>query len=137
MAMQLARTATAGVVGAGSGVLGSGILAPLSLGGMTIGYDTILEVVALVGGAVMQFAAPRAAPNVADGLVDGGLALGARRLTVFALKRAGVAPAMFGYGSPYAMGAARIPFAVGAQTGMSYARPAVGGIGISGKRKLT
>lgn len=138
MSMNLARTATSGVVGVGSGVLGSGILQPLNLGGMTIGYDAILEVTALLGGAVLQFAAPRTMPNVADGLVDGGLALGARRLTVFALKRTGVAgAARFGYASPYSVGAGAQAYPMAAANGMSYGRPSIGNIGIPTKNKLT
>lgn len=105
MAMNLARTGIAGVVGVASGALfpetvagGPGIK-PIDIGGTKIGWDTVAEGVALVGGAAMQLLAPFTMPSIADGLVDGGLALLARRGTTLALKQVQASP----YANPYAM----------------------------------
>lgn len=95
MAMNLARTGTAGVVGVASGVLSAkpeGLVDPLVIGGTTIQFATIAEGLALVAGAGLQLLAPFTMPSVADGLVDGGLALLARRGTVFAVKSTQAAP---------------------------------------------
>lgn len=50
--------------------------------------DTAVEVVAAVGGSAMQYFMPFTAPQVVDGLVDGGLALLARRATMHFMKPA-------------------------------------------------
>lgn len=131
MALQLTRTATSGVVGVGSGAIGQ-LTNPRTIGGQTVGFDTMFEVASLVVGAGMQFMMPFSMPNVADGLVDGGIALGARRLTGYALRKSGMTPAA-SYGA-YAMGGRAH---VGAMNGAAYARPALGTISASNKVKLT
>ena len=82
MSMNLARTATAAVVGAGSGVAGEAI-EPLKFGAVgsetVVSWGTIVEAVALLGGAGLQFMSPFTMPNIADGMVDGGIALLAAR----------------------------------------------------------
>ena len=85
MAMNLTRTGTAAVVGVGSGAIASQNIAPLNLGGQSIGYDTVFELVATLGGAAMQFLSPFTAANVVDGAVDGGIALLAARGTKMAM----------------------------------------------------
>lgn len=90
MGLNLVRGATAGVLGAASGALESqpGVV----LGTTTIRYSTIVEGVGLVAGAGLQLAAPMMAANVADGLVDGGLALLLRRGTAFAMTKLRASP---------------------------------------------
>ena len=96
MAMNLARTATAGVVGVASAALENTQFSPLSLGSTTkIGYSAIFEVVALLGAVGMQYFSPYTAPNVVDGATDGALALAARRGTKYALHQA--SPSNYGY----------------------------------------
>ena len=83
MGLNLVRGATAGVLGAASGALES--QPGVALGTTTIRYSTIVESVGLVAGAGLQLAAPMMAANLADGLVDGGLALLLRRGAAFAM----------------------------------------------------
>lgn len=87
MAMNMVRTGTSAVTGVASGVLASDMVAPLQLGGQVISWATIVESLALIGGLGMQFMSPYTAPNMADGLVDGGAALLAARATVWAMSQ--------------------------------------------------
>lgn len=83
MALNIVRIGTAAVVGAASGGLDSDPTRHLDLGDPTkptvIMYGTILEAVALIGGAAMQLMMPFMAANIADGAVDAGAALLAAR----------------------------------------------------------
>lgn len=84
MAMNLVRTGSAALVGLGSGALNNAIVpATLHIAGIGVGYDAILEIGALAAGMGLQAFMPQTLPNLADGLVDGGIALTARRLSVF------------------------------------------------------
>jgi len=95
--MNLVRTGLAAVVGVASGVAEPPTLQPLTLGTTHISYGTVVEAVALVGGAVMQFMMPFTLPSVADGLVDGSIALLASRGTKYGLAQMRpVAAAQFG-----------------------------------------
>lgn len=132
MAMNLARTGTAGVVGVASGILAPPTVAPLVIGGTTIQYATIAEGAALLVGAGLQLLAPFTMPSVADGLVDGGIALLARRGTQFAVGQMQASPfAQRALGSPYAM-----PNMAAAQRASAMARGAIGGVSSDG-RKVT
>jgi hypothetical protein len=62
-------------------------VAPITITtGVTLEAGTILEAVALLGGAVIQMASPYTMPDVVDGLVDGGVALLLRRGGIQAMK---------------------------------------------------
>lgn len=118
MAMQMVRSISALGLGGVSGVTeptGMLKLAPIKLGDQSISWATIAEATGVVVGAGLQFMAPFTLPNVADGLVDGGLALLAARGARNFLK-APAAGAMYGGGyashvatrvSPMALGGAR------------------------------
>ena len=78
MAMDLLRTGVAAAVGAGSGAV-SKPTQQFMIGTTAIPYSLAVEVTAAVVGAGLQFISPFTAPKIADGLVDGGLALLAAR----------------------------------------------------------
>jgi hypothetical protein len=102
-------------------------VAPLVIGGTTIQYATIAEAVALLVGGGLQLLAPFTMPSVADGLVDGGISLLARRGTVFAMAQVNAAP--FAQRAQYAM-----PNMLGSRA--NAARGAIGGIS-GDPRKVT
>jgi len=79
--MNLVRTGAGVGVGVVDGFLEANTL---SLGTTVVSYGTIVEAVALIGGAVMQIMMPYSMPELADGLVDGGAALLAFRGTKYA-----------------------------------------------------
>lgn len=117
MAMQMVRTLSAGGLGIASS-LGEPTsmlkLAPIDLAGTKLSWATIVEAAGLVVGAGLQFMAPFTMPNVADGLVDGGLALLAARGGRNFLKAPAAASMYGGYAShvatrvsPMALGGAR------------------------------
>ncbi len=97
--MNLVRTGSAALVGIGSGVLDNRIVpSPINLGGLAVGYDMVFEVGSLVAGVGLQALMPMTLPNLADGLVDGGIALTARRLTVYGVQAlTGKTPVLTGY----------------------------------------
>lgn len=78
MAMDLLRTGVAAAVGAGSGAV-SKPTQHFEIGTTLIPYSLAVEVAAAVVGAGLQFISPFTAPTIADGLVDGGVALLAAR----------------------------------------------------------
>ena len=120
MAMNMVRTGTCAAAGVASGVLSSTQIQPLNLGGQVISWATIAEALALVGGAGMQFMAPFTAPNLADGLVDGGAALLAARATTWAMTQTQD-------GGNNAAALARRSSAMIANRPMAAARAAIGG----------
>lgn len=87
MATNISRAATSAAVGVASAAAESATLTPIQMGGQAIKYSTIVELLAVLGGAGMQFFSPYTMPNVVDGLVDGGLALVARRGAYAVLKQ--------------------------------------------------
>jgi len=95
MAMDLLRTGVAAAVGAGSGAV-SKPTQQFLIGTTAIPYSLAVEVAAAVVGAGLQFISPFTAPKIADGLVDGGLALLAAR-GVGRLMNPPVAPMMGSY----------------------------------------
>lgn len=95
MAMNLARTGVAAAVGAGSGAV-SKPTQQFMIGTTAIPYSLAVEVAAAVVGAGLQFISPFTAPTIADGLVDGGIALLAAR-GVGRLMNPPVAATMMGY----------------------------------------
>lgn len=89
MALNLPRTGTAAVVGVASGVLSDETrFPPLGTAPNTFSWGTIAEAAATLGGVGLQMMMPMTAPNLADGLVDGGLALLAARGTRWAMAQA-------------------------------------------------
>jgi len=142
MGMNLARTGVAGALGIGSGVLdpASGVVQPLMLGTTSVSYAAILEALGLVGGGILQFAMPYTMPDVADGLVDGGIALLAARGTKYAVAK--MRPTTAGAAAAY-LGAQRVGALAsgngyGALTGAPlYSRGQVGGMAGVSKRTLT
>jgi len=129
VALNIVRIGTAAVVGAASGGLDSDPTRHLDLGDPTkptvIMYGTILEAVALIGGAAMQLMMPFMAANIADGAVDAGAALLAARGVKQAMK-----PAAAAYSYPSRMaGALNAGIAAPA-----YGRAAIGNINQSGQR---
>lgn len=97
MVMNLARTGAAGVLGLASGALTPPTVAPITItSGVVLEAGTILEIVGLLGGAVLQQASPYTMPDVVDGLVDGGLALLLRRGGIQAMKMVKPAAAYVG-----------------------------------------
>jgi len=103
MAMNLARTGSAAVVGVVSGGL-EAKTTPVDLGDTKISWGTIAEAAAVVVGGGMQLMAPYMAPNIVDGLVDGGIALLASRGAQYALAQM-APPAAAMFASPMHMGA--------------------------------
>ncbi len=144
MAMNLARVGTAAVLGLASGALTpnvkAGIPALQISADVAIEYGTILEAVALVGGAIMQFASPYSIPDVVDGLVDGGAALLMHRAGTFGMKQA-FPYAVGGYASAgrmangYIGGASPWNMAASPCVGAA-ARPAAGNISGLPKKEL-
>ena len=85
--LNLKRTLASGVVGVASGATNAGILgSQLTIGTTNIQYSTVVEAVGLVGGAALQMLMPYAMPDIVDGVVDGSLALLAKRGTELALR---------------------------------------------------
>ena len=89
MGMNFVQVGGAAGVGLLSGVLES--QPAISLGGQNIPASALAEGVALIGGAVLQFAMPYTMPALVDGVVDGGVALLAKRLTRMAQSGSGFA----------------------------------------------
>lgn len=123
MAMNLVRTGVAAVAGLASGALSSPKVAPLTLGTTSISWGLVAEAVAVVGGAGLQFISPFTAPNIADGLVDGGVALLAARGANWAMSQTTTpAAALYGRGqlatrvSPEMVGARAAIGSVGPKT---------------------
>ena len=86
----LVRAASAGALGVASAVVASvKTLTPLDIGGTKVGYDAITEAAGLVIGAGLQFMSPFTMPALADGLVDGGVALVAKRGTHYIMAQTG------------------------------------------------
>ena len=82
MPMNLARTGTSLVLGAGDGALRASMPNPaFTLGAEPIHWHTVAEVVALLGGGVLQFMAPSTMPNIVDGAVAAAAALLASNVT--------------------------------------------------------
>ncbi len=93
MAMNLLRTGVAAAAGLASGALSSPKVTPLTLGTTSVSWGLVAEAVAVVGGAGLQFISPFTAPNLADGLVDGGIALLAARGANWAMSQTTPPPA--------------------------------------------
>ena len=125
MAMNLARTGVSAVVGVGSAVLQEKTT-PLMLGTTAISWGTVEEAAALLVGGGMQLFAPHTMPDVADGLVDGSIALLAARGTRYALTSMGGA-------APYAVRGAQAGYPQRVGTG-AYAAPLDGGRPMAGAR---
>lgn len=79
--MNLARTGTAAVVGMASAAAESPRLGSIPIVGQNVTYSTLVELLAVVAGGGMQYFSPYTVPNIVDGLVDGGIALLAKRGT--------------------------------------------------------
>jgi len=127
MAMDLLRTGIAAAVGAGSGAV-SKPTQQFMIGTTAIPYSLAVEAAAAVVGAGLQFISPFTAPKIADGLVDGGIALLAAR-GVGRLMNPPVAGAMAG---AYRQMATRVsPELAGARYGAQ-----VGAIGKAEKFRL-
>lgn len=128
--LSLVRTGSAGLVGVASGALNG--QPPLMLGTTAINWGTVAEAVALAGGAGLQLMSPHTMPNLADGLVDGSVALLLRRGTVYAMEQTQAAP----YGVP--VGAQALggyaPYAMPSYDGGGRAQ--VGSIGGTTKKKI-
>lgn len=82
------RTGTAALVGVGSAAADKWMATPLALGQFTASWSSVVEVAAFGGGMMLDVWSPRY-PNLSDGLMDGGAALAARRLTHNALVQVG------------------------------------------------
>jgi len=122
MALNLARTGTAVAVGLIDGVVEAKMATPaFTLGTTAIHWSTIAEGVAVLGGAAWQFMAPYSMPNIADGLVEGGGALLAKRLTGMALGGTGTGAML--RTAPRGVAQRVAPF------GMASGRAAVGSVG--------
>jgi hypothetical protein len=78
------------VVGAVGGVL-ENTQAPLAVAGLTLDWALVAGAVALVGGVVLQSTAPFTQPDIADGLIDSGLALVGLKGSQMLLKATGTA----------------------------------------------
>ncbi len=85
MALNVARGATAGILGAVSGALEE--QTPTMIGTTAVRYSTMVEALGLVAGLGLQLASPFTMPQMADGLADGGLALLLRRGAQFARRQ--------------------------------------------------
>jgi hypothetical protein len=136
MAMNLTRTGTALVLGAASGGLEPPTLKALTLGSTVISWSTVVEALGLVAGAGLQLMAPFTMPSVADGLVDGGIALLARRGTNYAITRARPTTTTAGMIAPFAYGQQVLPAANGAAL-YGGIRPQVGAVSNVPKKTLT
>ncbi len=132
MAMNLARTGTALVLGAASGGVEPPTIQPLTLGTTVVSWSTVLEALGLVGGAALQVMAPFTMPSVADGLVDAGIALLARRGTNYAITRTRT-----GTTAPFAYGQQVFPSHNGAAALYGGVRGQVGTVGQVPKKSLT
>jgi hypothetical protein len=129
MAMNLVRTGVAAVAGLASGALSSPRVTPLTLGTTSVSWGLIAEGVAVVGGAGLQFISPFTAPNLADGLVDGGIALLSARGANWAMSKTAPAAPMYGRG--------QLATRVSPAEMMSAARGAIGSVGSTKKFSLT
>lgn len=81
------RTGTAALVGVGSAAAEKWMPTPLVFGQFSSSWAAIAEVAAFGTGMLVDVWSPRY-PNLSDGLMDGGAALAARRLTKNALAQA-------------------------------------------------
>jgi len=88
MSFNLSRAGSAAVLGLASGVLEGPDISRLTLGENELSYGLVVEAVALVGGGMLQFVSPYTMPQVADGLVEGSLALLGRRGAEYAMSQA-------------------------------------------------
>lgn len=88
------RAGTAGLLGVGSGVADGAIAGgPFMIGTAQVTWGAVVEGVGLLAGAGLQLLSPSTLPNLADGLVDGGLALALRRAAEFGTKSLSGTPA--------------------------------------------
>lgn len=78
MAMNFVQVGGAAGVGLLSGVLES--QPAVNIGGQNVPASALAEGVALIGGVIAQFAWPYSMPALVDGIVDGGVALLAKRI---------------------------------------------------------
>jgi hypothetical protein len=121
------------IVRTGSGVvlgIASGILNPLgpvkstivisTTPSLILGFDTVAEIAGTVIGGGLQMLAPTTLPNMADGLVECGLALLARRTAEY-ITKAGQTPPPPYFSQPYAR--------VGAANYGQVHSPTAGGMG--------
>ncbi len=131
MGLNLMRTGTGAVLGVGSGVLEPPTTQPLMLGTTAISYSTILEATGLVAGAALQLVSPYTVPEVADGLVDGGVALLARRGSQYAMSKTRTAA----YARPDAY--ANAALANSRAKALANARASIGGLGGQNVPKVT
>lgn len=83
MGMNLVQVGGAAAAGLLSGVLES--QAPVVIGGQSLPASAIAEGVAVIGGAALQMFMPYTMPALVDGLVDGGVALLAKRIVKMAV----------------------------------------------------
>ena len=97
----LARDGTAAAAGIVSGALSKSGMAAVSLGGMSFGVDTIAESAELAVAVGIQVLSPQTAPDMVQGLMDGSLALVARRVSAYAMTSLGIAKYV---ANPYAAG---------------------------------
>ena len=95
MAFNLVRSGTSLVVGAGSSVADSFGSTPLF--GLNVGYGAFVETGALVLGGAMQAFMPMTAEHAVEGLVDGSLALLAKRTGDYLMTKS---PTSFYRGTP-------------------------------------
>jgi hypothetical protein len=98
VALNVVRSGTAGVLGIASGALASQPALTITTG-VSLSPSSIAEGVGFVLGAGLQFLSPMTMPNLADGLVDGGLALLLRRGAAYFMAKAtgGTYPGPGGY----------------------------------------
>lgn len=125
--LNIARTGTALVTGAISGGI-EPVTKPLMLGTTAVSYGTVVEALALVVGAGLQFMSPYTMPDVADGLVDGSVALLAHRGTKYAIAKTQTAAA---WSYPHALNGAGRAAMYGGVRGQ------IGSVGNVPKRTLT
>ena len=93
MAFNLVRSGVSAVVGAGSSVADSMGTTPLF--GINVDYGAFVELGALVVGGGMQAFMPMTAEHAVEGLVDGSLALLAKRTGDYLLAKSGSNPSYY------------------------------------------
>jgi len=135
--MQLERTASCAAVGLASGIMDKAI-APVALGGQSFSGGTLAEAAALVVGIGMQQFSRFTMPNIVDGVVDGAIALLARRGGIYAagamnLTAGGAAGGTFPYALPFrtapmSFGASASPMGLGNGSYAHRVSPAIGGL---------
>ena len=138
MPLNLARTGTAIVLGAGDGALRGAALDPaFTLGTEPIHWHTVAELGVLLAGGLVQFMAPRTMPTIVDGAVDAAGALLASNVTGRLIGgAAATTPYLQARGQGYRRGVAtRVsPMAAGNWGGASPARAAVGTVDTGTRR---